>query len=60
MLLLEQLRKRRFYESGGRTDKRNDPHPEYGSRTADGNGGGNTGKVACTHTGGYTNGESLE
>ena len=60
VLLLIQLGKGRLYECCGRTYECDEPHPEHGSRAANGDGCSYTCQIACAHTGGYTNGKGLE
>ena len=58
--LLEELCEGRFHEGRGRSEQGDEPHPEHGTRTADGDGGGHTGQVARTHACSDRHGESLE
>ena len=60
MFLLKQLGQGRFYKSRSRSDKGDNPHPEHGTRSTDGNGRSHTSQVARTHTRGHTHGKSLK
>ena len=39
-------------ERGGAAEDRGQPHPEYGPRTAQTDGSGDTGDISCPYTGG--------
>ena len=60
MPLLEKLGQRGFNKCRCRPQQGDDPHPEHGAGTSDGNGCCHTSEVACSHTRGNGNGESLE
>ena len=60
VFLFEKLGQGRFHESRCRTQQGDDPHPEHGARTADGDGGRHARQVTGSHPGGHRNGESLE
>ena len=60
LLLLEELGERRLHETAGRSDDREDPHPEDGSGTSDDDGACHSGDVTYTDTGSETDAERFE
>ena len=57
---LVDLGKRAFGEAGSGADDGDDPHPEYGARTADHDGDGYAGNVAYADAGSRADAEGLE
>ena len=60
VFLLIQLRQRRLYESRGRANQCDNPHPEHRTWSTDSDGRGHPCKIARTHTSGYRHRKSLK